>query len=112
MADKPRVVITGVGAVAPNGIGKDAYWEGLLKGHSGIRRINRFDASKFPCQIAGEIHDFQAAAYIDPHEVKRLSRVSQLALVAAKMAWMTQPCRSLERMPVEWGCVSAPPRAS
>jgi 3-oxoacyl-[acyl-carrier-protein] synthase II len=86
MADKPRVVITGVGAVAPNGIGKDAYWEGLLKGRSGIRRITRFDASKFPCQIAGEIHDFQAAAYIDPHEVKRLSRVSQLALVAAKMA--------------------------
>lgn len=39
MADKPRVVITGVGAVAPNGIGKDAYWEGLLKGRSGIRRI-------------------------------------------------------------------------
>jgi 3-oxoacyl-[acyl-carrier-protein] synthase II len=86
MTQKPRVVITGLGAVAPNGIGKDAYWEGLLKGRSGIRRITRFDASEFPCQIAGEVADFQPAAYIDPHEVKRLSRVCQFALVAARMA--------------------------
>src|SRR5919109_5285105 len=86
MTQKQRVVITGLGAVAPNGIGKDAYWEGLLNGRSGIRRITRFDASEFPCQIAGEVVDFQPAAYIDPHEVKRLSRVCQFALVAARMA--------------------------
>jgi 3-oxoacyl-[acyl-carrier-protein] synthase II len=86
MTQKQRVVITGLGAVAPNGIGKEAYWEGLLNGRSGIRRITRFDASEFPCQIAGEIDDFQPTAYLHPHEVKRLSRVSQLALVAAKMA--------------------------
>jgi 3-oxoacyl-[acyl-carrier-protein] synthase II len=86
MAQQQRVVITGLGAVAPNGIGKDAFWEGLLQGQSGIRRITHFDASEFPCQIAGEVVDFQPTAYLHPHEVKRLSRVSQLAMVSAKMA--------------------------
>jgi 3-oxoacyl-[acyl-carrier-protein] synthase II len=86
MAQQRRVVITGLGAVAPNGIGKDAYWDGLLKGRSGIRRITHFDASEFPCQIAGEVIDFEPTIYINPHEVKRLSRVSQFALAATKMA--------------------------
>ena len=66
MAQKARVVITGVGAIAPNGIGKEAFWEGLIAGRSGIRRITRFDASQFPCQIAGEVTDFEATAYINP----------------------------------------------
>lgn len=86
MADRPRVVITGVGAIAPNGLGKEAYWEGLLQGRSGIRRISHFDASSFPCQIAGEVTDFQPDRYIEPQEAKRLARVSQFAVVAAKMA--------------------------
>jgi 3-oxoacyl-[acyl-carrier-protein] synthase II len=86
MAQHRRVVITGLGAVAPNGIGKDAFWDGLLNGRSGIRRITRFDASEFPCQIAGEVINFEPTDYINPHEVKRLSRVSQFALAAAKMA--------------------------
>jgi 3-oxoacyl-[acyl-carrier-protein] synthase II len=86
MARKQRVVITGLGAIAPNGVGKDRFWEGLIQGRSGIRRITRFDASNFPCQIAGEVADFQPTAYIDPHEAKRMSRVSQFAVAAAKMA--------------------------
>jgi 3-oxoacyl-[acyl-carrier-protein] synthase II len=86
MAQKPRVVITGLGVIAPNGIGKDAWWEGLLTGRSGIRRITQFDASPFPCQIAGEVIDFQPTGYINPREVKRMSRVSQFAVAAAKMA--------------------------
>jgi 3-oxoacyl-[acyl-carrier-protein] synthase II len=86
MAYSQRVVITGVGAVAPNGIGKDAYWDGLLQGRSGIRRISLFDPSPFPCQIAGEVTDFQPDRYLEPQEVKRLARVSQFAVVAAKMA--------------------------
>ena len=86
MAQKPRVVITGLGAIAPNGIGKDAYWEGLLKGRSGIHRITQFDASQFPCQIAGEVLGFQPTSYINPRGAKRMSRVSQFAVAAAKMA--------------------------
>jgi 3-oxoacyl-[acyl-carrier-protein] synthase II len=86
MAQKPRVVITGLGAVAPNGIGTDSYWEGLLKGRSGIRHITHFDASQFPSRIAGEVTDFEPDAYITRQPVKRLSRVSQFAVAAAKMA--------------------------
>ena len=83
---KPRVVITGLGVVAPNGIGKDAFWEALLAGHSGIDRITRFDASHYPCQIAGEVRDFQPQAYLDPQARKRLPRASQFAIATAKMA--------------------------
>jgi 3-oxoacyl-[acyl-carrier-protein] synthase II len=86
MAQKQRVVITGLGAIAPNGIGKEAFWESLLKGRSGIGRITRFDASQFPCQIAGEVVDFQPTPYIAGPDAKRMSRVTQFAVVAAKMA--------------------------
>jgi 3-oxoacyl-[acyl-carrier-protein] synthase II len=86
MTQKRRVVITGLGAVAPNGVGKAAFWDSLRQGRSGIRRITHFDASQFPCQIAGEVADFQPTAYLNRREVKRMSRVSQFAVVAAKMA--------------------------
>ena len=51
----PEVVITGLGSVAPNGLGKDNFWRALCEGRSGIRRITRFDPSGYPSQIAGEI---------------------------------------------------------
>jgi 3-oxoacyl-[acyl-carrier-protein] synthase II len=86
MAHKARVVVTGLGAIAPNGLGKDAFWDGLQQGRSGIRRITHFDASQFPCQIAGEVADFQPTSFIHHQEVKRMSRVSQFAVSAAKMA--------------------------
>jgi 3-oxoacyl-[acyl-carrier-protein] synthase II len=86
VSGQPRVVITGLGAISPNGIGKDAFWDGLIRGHSGISRITRFDATAFPCQIAGEVTNFQPTSYIDPSAAKRMSRVSQFAIAAAKMA--------------------------
>jgi 3-oxoacyl-[acyl-carrier-protein] synthase II len=86
MPQMPRVVVTGLGAVAPNGVGKDAFWNGLHQGHSGIRRITQFDTSKFPCHIGGEITDFQPSSYIKKQDPRRLSRVSQLAVAAAHMA--------------------------
>ena len=52
---RPRVVITGLGAISPLGSSIPLLWEGLLAGHSGIRRITQFDPSDLPCQIAGEI---------------------------------------------------------
>lgn len=86
VSSQRRVVITGLGAIAPNGIGKDTFSDGLISGRSGINRITRFDASAFPWQIAGEVNDFQPTAFIEPGEAKRMSRVSQLAVAAAKMA--------------------------
>jgi 3-oxoacyl-[acyl-carrier-protein] synthase II len=86
VSDQKRIVVTGLGAIAPNGVGKDAFWDGLMRGRSGINRITRFDARAFPCQIAGEVNDFQPTSYIDPSDAKRMSRVSQFAVAASKMA--------------------------
>ena len=83
---KRRVVITGVGMISPLGIGKDATWQGLVEGRSGIGRITKFDASAFACQIAGEVHGFQAEKWIDKKEVKKSDTFIHYAVVAAQMA--------------------------
>ncbi|GGR22825.1 beta-ketoacyl-ACP synthase II [Deinococcus ruber] len=80
-----RVVITGMGPVTPIGIGEAAFAEGQRTGKSGIGRITRFDAEKFPCRIAGEIHE-DLSGRIDAREAKRLDRFVQLALIGADLA--------------------------
>lgn len=82
---KQRVVITGLGVIAPNGVGKQAFWDALKQGRSGVRRITRFDPSPFPVQFAGEA-DFDPAKFISPKQLKRMDRTSHLAISAAKMA--------------------------
>jgi 3-oxoacyl-[acyl-carrier-protein] synthase II len=84
--NKPRVVITGIGAVSALGSSVPLLWEGLLEGRSGIRRISQFDASGLPCQIAGEIPDFFPEEYMDKKEARRMPRSSQIALAAAVQA--------------------------
>ncbi|SCM80508.1 3-oxoacyl-(acyl-carrier-protein) synthase II [uncultured Sporomusa sp.] len=84
---KKRVVITGMGAITPIGIGTDAFWQALLAGKSGIDRITRFDASEYSTQIAGEVKDFDPVKYIDKKEAKRMDRCTQFAVAAAKMAF-------------------------
>jgi len=81
-----RVVITGLGVVSSIGLGKEVFWSALLEGKSGIRRIQGFDASSYSCQFAGEISDFRPEDHIPPSEVPKLSRNSQFARAAAKMA--------------------------
>ena len=82
-----RVVITGMGAVTPIGIGKEAFWEGLMEGRNGIDRITLFDPSEVNSQIAGEVKDFKSEEYIDKKEAKRMDRYAQFAVAAAKMAF-------------------------
>jgi 3-oxoacyl-[acyl-carrier-protein] synthase II len=82
---KRRVVITGLGVIAPNGVGKRSFWDALKEGRSGIRRISRFDPAAFPTQFAGEV-DFDPAEFISPKQLKRMDRTSHLAVSAAKMA--------------------------
>lgn len=84
--NRPRVVITGLGAVSPLGVSINKFWDGLLAGRSGIRRITQFDATDFPCQIAGEIPDFNPEDYMDKKLVRRLARCAQVALTAAREA--------------------------
>ena len=80
----PRVVVTGMGAVTPLGT-LDSYWEALKAGESGIRAITRFDPADIEVKIAGEV-DFDPRAHLNPKAARRMSRASQLALVAAQMA--------------------------
>lgn len=84
---KKRVVITGLGAVTPIGIGKEEYWKALLAGVSGVTKITRFDASQYTTQIAGEVKDFDPSLYIDKKEAKRMDRYTQFAVAASKMAF-------------------------
>jgi len=84
--EKRRVVITGMGVVAPNGIGIDAFWDSLIHGRSGVRKITHFDASSYPCQVAAEVPDFDPTDYMDPKTAKRLARFAQFALAASRMA--------------------------
>lgn len=87
MIKRNRVVITGIGVFAPNGIGLDAFWESLLAGRSGIGPITLFDATKFKSRIAGEVKNFDPLDYIEPEwKPKRMARHTQLAYAAAMMA--------------------------
>jgi len=82
----PRVVITGMGVVSPNGIGKEAFCRAILAGKSGVKRISRFDPSCLPVHIAGEIPEFDELAWVDARERKHVSRVVPLSIAAATEA--------------------------
>lgn len=84
---KKRVVITGLGAITPVGIGTENFWQSLIAGKSGIDRITRFDPTDYSTQIAGEVKGFEPAQYIDKKEAKRMDRCTQFAVAAAKMAF-------------------------
>ncbi|MBV9182818.1 MAG: beta-ketoacyl-[acyl-carrier-protein] synthase family protein [Acidobacteria bacterium] len=81
-----RVVITGMGVVSPNGIGKEAFCRAVLQGTSGVKSISRFDSSHLPVHIAGEIRDFEELDWIEAREQKHVSRVVPLCLAATTEA--------------------------
>lgn len=83
---KRRVVITGIGAVSPNGIGREAFWEASRNGVSGVRRISRFDPCTFPVQVAGEVVGFDELQYVEPKDRQHVSRVVPLGAAAVKEA--------------------------
>jgi 3-oxoacyl-[acyl-carrier-protein] synthase II len=81
-----RVVITGMGCVTPIGIGRDNFFKALIAGNSGVRRIQAFDVSNSPVQIAAEVHDFDWEAQISPKDRRHVPRTVPLALGAAREA--------------------------
>ncbi len=81
-----RAVITGMGIVSPNGIGRTAFAASILAGKSGVKRITRFDPSELHAQVAGEITDFDESKWITPMERKHVSRAIPLAVAATTEA--------------------------
>ncbi|MGE0708922.1 MAG: beta-ketoacyl-ACP synthase II [Planctomycetota bacterium] len=81
-----RVVITGMGAVSPFGLGVPALWEGVKAGKSAIGPITLFDTADFPVHFGGEVRGFDPNAHFDRKEVRHLDRVTQFALLCADEA--------------------------
>lgn len=82
-----RVVITGLGAITPIGIGKDNFWKSLLEGKSGIGPITRFNAENHDAKIAAEVKDYNPQDYFDKKEAKRMDKFAQFAVAATSLAF-------------------------
>lgn len=81
-----RVVITGLGIIAPNGIGKDAFWSSLIAGKSAVDFVKSFDVSSYPCKIAAEVRSFYPREFVSPRAAKTAARFSQFAVAATRLA--------------------------
>ncbi len=98
-----RVVVTGLGVVAPNGVGKEAFWEACVAGRSGVGPIRSFDASRHPVQIAAEVKDFDVTPYVAPAHRKTLKimgRAMRFGVAAAALA-LRDSALDLERIDPE-----------
>ncbi len=83
---RPGVVITGLGALSPLGVGVSPLWEGLLAGRSGIRPVRAFDTSAYDCHLGGEVPAFDPLAFMAAEVAGRLGRTSQFGIAAGRMA--------------------------
>lgn len=81
--EKKRVVITGLGAVTPIGIGVEQFWASIKEGKTGFSLIDSFDATDYKCKVAAQIKDFDAGEYMDKKAARRMERFSQFAVIAA-----------------------------
>jgi len=86
MADRRRVVVTGIGLVSSLGIGTEANWRSLLAGESGVATITKFDPTEFSTRIAGEVKDFDPLTYIEKKDVKKMDIFIQYAIAASQFA--------------------------
>lgn len=92
-----RVVITGMGAVTPLGTGKDAFWQGLTAGRSGVGVITQMDTTDYPVHIAAEVKDFEPERFLERKEARRLDRFTQFAIAATQEA-LTDSGLELEKV--------------
>src|SRR3989304_6101073 len=86
-----------MGAVTPLGVGVEAFWKHAVAGHSGIRRMTQADPSAYPCQVAGEVPDFDYTRFMDRKDGRRMARFSQFAVAATRMA-IEQAALDLDRI--------------
>ena len=103
-----KVVVTGIGAVSPNGIGAEAFWQATRRGTSGIDTISSFDPSALACRIAGEVKNFRPENYLSPKDLRRAGRAVPLALAASgealRSAGVDCPSMTLEERR-SWGVI-------
>ena len=83
---KKRVAVTGLGVISSIGIGKDAFWDNLINGVSGISQVGAFDTSHHTAHIGGEVKNFRSEDFIDKRRARLVGRASQLAIAATKLA--------------------------
>ena len=81
-----RIAVTGIGVVAPSGIGKRQFWANIKAGRSFIKEITRFDASKYPSHIAGQIDDLEKYSHVSERLLKKIDAFSHMALIASEMS--------------------------
>jgi 3-oxoacyl-[acyl-carrier-protein] synthase II len=86
MLNEDRIVITGIGVVSPIGIGKDAFWQGLKEGRSGIKPVTLFDTSCVTSKLAGQIDNFNAEFFLGTKGLRNMDRATLFVLCASKMA--------------------------
>lgn len=103
---KSNLVITGMGAVTPIGIGTQEYWRNLVAGVCGVKAITRFDASNLPVRIAAEVGNFNVAELLPSRMISTSSLFMQFAIVAAEEAFAQSglvSCKNLERVGIVMG---------
>jgi 3-oxoacyl-[acyl-carrier-protein] synthase II len=105
---KRRVVITGVGAVSPNGVGAEAFWQAIRDGVSGVQTIHCFDSHALACRVAAEIKGFETGDYLPGRDLRRVGRSVPLAIAAVQEAFASARIQP-EAMTLEdrqsWGIV-------
>lgn len=101
-----RVVITGMGAVTPFGVGTAALWNGLVENRLAITPITAFDPSRLNVYFAGQVPDFDPTAYLEKREARTMERFTQFAVVAAKEAMADSGFRMEGADPYRVGCIT------
>lgn len=101
---KRRVVVTGMGAITPVGLGVEAFWQSVKEGKTGFGPITKFDASAYKCHIAAEVKGFEGKNYMDAKAAKRMELFSQYAVAAAKEALEDAGLKMEEEDPYRVGC--------
>lgn len=99
-----RVVVTGMGAITPIGLGVENYWEGLKEGKIGFGPITRFDTTDYKAKLAAEVKDFNAKDYMDPKSARRMELFCQYAVAAAKEAMEDAKLDMAQEDPYRVGC--------
>lgn len=101
------IVITGIGVIAPNGIGKEEFWQALKEGCSGIKPISAFDSSLFKAHLAGEVTHFEPEQFLGQKGLRNLDRGTKLLCTAAKLAIEDSGLKITEENTQDIGVVTA-----